>query len=209
MSGSDRIMLAAGGGALVLVAAAAWLLLVPSIGAPPLDGSGTLFVSSSGAPTPGPSADGATGIIVVDVQGGVAEPGVRELPPGARVADAIEAAGGYAADADLVAAAAINLAEPLADGAQVRVPRIGDAVAAVRTDAAAGSGGSGGATGPINLNTATPEELEALPGVGPVTVQKIVAARAEQPFASLDDAVARGVINRGQLEDIQGLATAG
>ena len=61
----------------------------------------------------------------------------------------------------------------------------------------------------VDLNTATPEELEALPGIGPVTVQKIVAARQEQPFASLDDAVQRGVINRGQLEDIQGVATAG
>jgi DNA uptake protein ComE-like DNA-binding protein len=61
----------------------------------------------------------------------------------------------------------------------------------------------------VNLNTATPEELEALPGIGPVTVQKIVAARQERPFASLEDAVQRGVINRGQLEDLQGLATAG
>ena len=63
--------------------------------------------------------------------------------------------------------------------------------------------------GLINLNTATPEELEALPGIGAVTVQKIVAARQERPFASLEDAVQRGVIHRGQLEDIQGLATAG
>ena len=61
----------------------------------------------------------------------------------------------------------------------------------------------------MNLNTATPEELEALPGIGPVTVQKIVAARQEAPFASLEDAVQRGVLNRGQLEDLQGLATAG
>ena len=81
-------------------------------------------------------------------------------------------------------------------------------------EANAAPGGSASATGagdggPVNLNTATPEELEALPGIGPVTVQKIVAARQEQPFASLDDAVQRGVINRGQLEDIQGVATAG
>ena len=62
---------------------------------------------------------------------------------------------------------------------------------------------------PLNLNAATEAQLEALPGIGPVTVQKIVAARQEQPFASLDDAVQRGVINRGQLEDIQGVATAG
>jgi competence protein ComEA len=148
---------------------------------------------------------------VVDVQGGVAEPGVRELPAGSRVADAIAAAGGYATDADLTAAAtAINLAQMLADGEQIRVPRVGDAPAVVAghpaTSAAPVTGGGGGL---VNLNTATPEELEALPGIGPVTVQKIVASRQEQPFASLDDAVQRGVINRGQLEDIRALAIAG
>ncbi len=211
MSRSDRIMLAAGGGALVLVAAAAWMLLAPSVGAPPIDTGTSLFTSSSGAPTPVASS-AASGTIVVDVQGGVAQPGIRELPAGSRVADAIEAAGGYGTDADLEAAASINLAEPLTDGAQIRVPRIGDAIAAAVASAPAGAaaGGSGGgsAGGPVNLNTATPEELEALPGIGPVTVQKIVAARAERPFASLEDAVERGIINRGQLEDLQGIATA-
>ena len=68
---------------------------------------------------------------------------------------------------------------------------------------------AGASTGLVDLNTATPEQLEALPGIGAVTVQKIVAAREEQPFASLQDAVDRGVIHRGQLEDIQGVATAG
>jgi competence protein ComEA len=208
MSRSDRILVAAGGGALVLVAVAGWMLLAPSLGAPPPSLEGSLFVSSSGAPTPGASAAGGAGPIVVDVQGGVAEPGIRELPAGSRVADAIDAAGGYGVDADLEAAAALNLAEPLADGQQVRVPRIGDAVVAAAPSAAAAAGGGSGG-GPINLNTATPEELEALPGIGPVTVQKIVAARTERPFASLEDAVTRGVINRGQLEDIQGVATAG
>jgi competence protein ComEA len=211
MSRSDRIMLAAGGGALVLVAAAAWMLLAPSLESAPPDAGATLLTSSSGAPTPASSA-GAAGTIIVDVQGGVAQPGIRELPPGSRVADAIAAAGGYGADADLEAAASLNLAEPLTDGGQIRVPRIGDAVVAAGTSApapAGGGGASGSGSGPINLNTATPEELEALPGIGPVTVQKIVAARAEKPFASLEDAVERGVINRGQLEDIQGVATAG
>ncbi len=151
--------------------------------------------------------------MVVDVQGAVVEPGVRQLPAGSRIADAIAAAGGYASDADLAAAAAtINLAQALGDGEQVRVPRIGESQVAGGGPApsgAAGTGGGGGGGGMVNLNTATPEELEALPGIGPVTVQKIVAARQEQPFASLDDAVQRGVINRGQLEDIQGVATAG
>jgi competence protein ComEA len=202
MSRSDRILVAAGGGALVLVAVAGWMLLAPSLGTPPPSTEGSQIVSSSGAPTPAGSGAHGPGPIVVDVQGGVAQPGIRELPAGSRVADAIDAAGGYGVDADLGAAAALT------DGQQVRVPRIGDAVVAAAPSApAAAGGGSGG--GPINLNTATPEELEALPGIGPVTVQKIVAARTERPFASLEDAVTRGVINRGQLEDIQGVATAG
>lgn len=214
MSRSDRIVIAAGGAALVLAAAAAWLLFAPVIatsGAAP-----TQSVPAALLPTAPPAAPGSEpATIVVDVQGAVAAPGVRELPAGSRVADAIAAAGGYGADADLAAASAsINLAQPLVDGAQVRVPRIGDAVAAAGDGGSDSGGGSGGSAsgdggGPINLNTATPEELEALPGIGPVTVQKIVAARAEQPFASLEDAVERGVLNRGQLEDIQGLATAG
>jgi competence protein ComEA len=213
MSRSDRIMLAAGGAALVLVAAAAWMLLSPTVTAMPAASDGAPFVQASAAPSarPGTVGGGST-TVVVDVQGAVAQPGVRELPAGSRIADAIDAAGGYAVDADLVAAAsAINLAEPLLDGGQVRVPRIGESVAAAPgpSGAPSGGGGTSAAGGLVNLNTATPEELEALPGIGPVTVQKIVAARQEQPFASLDDAVQRGVINRGQLEDIQGIATAG
>lgn len=216
MSRSDRIMVAAGGGALILALAAAWVLLAPVVGDTPDDpltpgGEGLAVATPVSSPTP--SAPLPT-TLVVDVQGGVAEPGVRELPAGSRVADAIAAAGGYGTDADLAAAAsAINLAQVLADGEQIHVPRVGDAPAAVAggpatsTPPVTGEGGAGG--GLVNLNTATPEELEALPGIGPVTVQKIVAARQEQPFASLDDAVQRGVINRGQLEDIRTLATAG
>jgi DNA uptake protein ComE-like DNA-binding protein len=60
----------------------------------------------------------------------------------------------------------------------------------------------------VNLNTASPEELDALPGIGPVTVDRIVDARREAPFSSLQDAVDRGVLDRGQLQEIEGLATA-
>jgi competence protein ComEA len=216
VSRSDRIMVAAGGGALLLALAAAWVLLAPVGGEAPADpltaaddGLALATPVSSVAPsTPMPTT------LVVDVQGGVAEPGVRELPAGSRVADAIAAAGGYGTDADLAAAAsAINLAQVLADGEQIHVPRVGEAPAVVAgepaTTAAPVTGGGPDGGGLVNLNTATPEELEALPGIGPVTVQKIVAARQEQPFASLDDAVQRGVINRGQLEDIRAVATAG
>ena len=214
MSRADRMLVAAGGGALVLAAAAAWMFLSPTLGdASPMESAEPFALPSKAAPVSASSASAA--IVIVDVQGGVVEPGIRELPAGSRVADAIAAAGGYAIDADLESAAeGINLAQPLVDGGQVRVPRIGDAVAAAV--AGTGSGDPGGGTtgagdggGVVNLNTATPEELEALPGIGPVTVQKIVAARQERPFASLEDAVQRGVLNRGQLVDIKGLATAG
>ena len=213
MSRSDRIMVAAGGGALILALAAAWVLFAPVEGAQTdeLAGAGdglALASPASSASVSAASAEPAT--LVVDVQGGVAEPGVRELPAGSRVADAVAAAGGYGTDADLAAAAtAINLAKVLADGEQIRVPRLGDASAAAAGDPATSSAPVTGGGGMVNLNTATPEELEALPGIGPVTVQKIVAARTERPFASLEDAVERGILNRGQLEDIQGVATAG
>lgn len=211
MSRADRMLVAAGGGALVLAAAAAWMFLSPTLGdASPMESSDPFALPSQAAVPAATPATAST--VVVDVQGGVAEPGIRELPAGSRVADAIAAAGGYAIDADLEASAnSLNLAQPLVDGGQVRVPRIGEAVAAAVPEAANGAPGMGGGTagGLVNLNTATPEELEALPGIGPVTVQKIVAARQERPFASLEDAVQRGVINRGQLEDLQGLATAG
>jgi competence protein ComEA len=222
VSRSDRIIVAAAGGSLVLALAAAWILVAPALEAGPAGRGDALFAGASARAVPsGPPGTGAATIpatIIVDIQGAVAEPGVRTLLAGARLGDAIAAAGGYGPDADLeVASRALNLAAPLADGAQVRVPRIGEAVAAVPSGGGGGGGttgdggvgGGGGAADLVDLNTATPEELEALPGIGEVTVQKIVAARQEAPFASLEDAVERGVLNRGQLEDIQGAATAG
>ena len=89
----------------------------------------------------------------------------------------------------------------LSDGAQVFVPVVGQ-VGGPGPGPSAGGGG-----GLVNLNTASPEALEALPGIGPVTVQKIVAARQERPFATLEELVERQVMNRGQLEDIRDLVT--
>ena len=213
MSRPDRIVVAAGGGALILAATAAFMLLVPTGGdASSVDDGSALLL---GTPAPAASVSASTpvvaGTIFVDVEGAVAEPGIRELPAGSRVADALAAAGGYAPDADLEAASgAINLAQPLTDGQQVHVPRLGEAQTPSAGSEPPASGGGGEPTGGlVNLNTATPEELEALPGIGAVTVQKIVAARQERPFDSLEDAVQRGVIHRGQLDDIQGVATAG
>jgi competence protein ComEA len=196
------IGLGAGGGLSIVAAAgllAATLLSGQSAVASPAP-SGSLAPFTTGASS---GATPAGEDVVVDVQGAVRQPGVVRLAAGSRVADALQAAGGYSQKADLNAAAgALNLAAILADGAQVYVPMLG-AVAG----AGAPSPGAGGGAGLVNLNTATPEELDALPGIGPVTVQKIVAARAEQPFTTLDQMVEREVIDRGQLEDIRDLVT--
>lgn len=222
MSTADRTLLAAGGIAVLVAIVAAWLILAPS---EPADDASLLVPSASGvaaaaephAQTGGNGADTtSTDEIVVDVEGGVMRPGVQRLAAGSRVADALAAAGGYSPSADLIAASRINLAQPLTDGEQVLVPVLGastadaggDGATDVEGSVAGGASGDGG-RGLVDLNTATPEELEALPGIGPVTVQKIVAARQERPFASLDEAVERDVIDRGQLEQIRDLATAG
>jgi competence protein ComEA len=194
----DRGALAAAVLGLLALAISGWLVLSPVLGAggpspEPFDVAASFPAATSEAVETPP------GEVVVDVQGGVARPGLVVLAGGARVADAIAAAGGYAPTADLVAAASvINLAAPLSDGEQVYVPLAGVA--------GGPSGGGGGEEGGlVNLNTASPEALEALPGIGPVTVQKIVAARGEAPFASLDELVERKVMNRGQLDEIRDL----
>ncbi len=207
MSRSDRIVVAIIGAAVVMALAAGFVLFTPP--AEELDSAAALLVGSASASAAPETSAVAQATIVVDVAGAVAAPGVRELPAGSRIADAIAAAGGYATDADVSAASQINLAQPLVDGQQVRVPRIGEGTGGVAAGPSGGGGGIAAEPGVVNVNTATPEELESLPGIGAVTVQKIVAARQERPFASLQDMVDRGVIHRGQLEDIMELATAG
>jgi competence protein ComEA len=145
--------------------------------------------------------------VVVDVGGAVVRPGVYRLPPGSRVGDAIVAAGGYGAGVDAALAdRQLNLAAVVRDGDEVHVPARGEAGAG---PADPGSPGSGAAAGLIDLNAATPEALDTLPGVGPATVAKIVAAREEQPFASVDDLLARKVVGPATLEKLRPLVTAG
>ena len=198
---SDRALLLTIGAAVVaaIVATGAWIAVsAPAAELPALDGPSPGAIAGLASEAAAPASD-----VVVDVEGAVITPGLHRLPAGSRLADAIEAAGGYASDVDLDAASRqLNLAAPLTDGQQVRVPRLGEAAA----PAASGDPGTAGG-GLVNLNTASPDELDALPGIGPVTVQKIVAARQEAPFVSLDDAVAREVMNAGQLEKIRDLAT--
>jgi competence protein ComEA len=127
--------------------------------------------ASGGDPTP---AAATPGVVVVDVVGAVAAPGVQRLPAGARVVDAVAAAGGATADADL---ARVNLARVLVDGEQIVVPRPGDPTPAQASQPTAGS-----AT--VDLNTASLAELDTLPDVGPVLAQRIVDRR---PYTSVDE----------------------
>jgi competence protein ComEA len=111
-------------------------------------------------------------LLVIDVAGAVRHPGVYRLRSGLRIDDAIAAAGGAKPKAQL---ATVNLAAPIADGEQIVVP--GRGVAAVAASGAPAAGSSPSA--PLDLNSATLEELENLPGIGPVTAQKILDYRQQ------------------------------
>jgi competence protein ComEA len=134
--------------------------------------------------------------LVVHVVGAVRRPGLYDFPQGARVADAVTHAGGATRRADLTL---INLAAPLADGQQIVVPRRGTATAGAAATGAAPAG-------PVHLNTATLEQLDALPGVGPVTAQKILDYRQKHgAFSSVDDLDAVSGIGPARLDTLRDL----
>jgi competence protein ComEA len=130
--------------------------------------------------------------IVVDVAGAVRRPGLYRLAPGTRIADAVALAGGATRKADI---ALVNLAAPLADGEQVVVPLRGVASAA-----------AGVPTTPVDLNSASAEQLDALPGIGPATAAKIVAFRQEHgPFHAVADLDAVPGIGPSRIDQLKGL----
>lgn len=156
---------------------------------------------SAGEPVPGTGTAEQTAVpsvLVIHVAGAVVRPGVVQVPSGSRAGDAVDAAGGTATDADL---ASVNLAAPLQDGMMVVVPRIGEpagnpppvsgpdlgaGTAGNGQNAAGSSGGgttgSGGAGSPgalLNINSASLEELDSLPRIGPVIAQRIIDWREE------------------------------
>ena len=137
-------------------------------------------------------AHAAAALLVVDVAGAVRRAGLYRLPRGSRVADAVARAGGATRRANLTL---LNLAAPLADGEQVLVP--------------AGAGGAAAAAGgnaPVDLNSATAEQLDALPGIGPATAAKIVAFREQHgPFRSTADLDAIPGIGPGRIAGLKGL----
>jgi competence protein ComEA len=158
-----------------------------------------------GDTSPAPSGD-----LVVEIVGAVRQPGVYRLPRGSRVGDLLTAAGGYGPRVDTARAEReLNLAATLSDGAQIRVPSRDDVSAGAGGGAAVASGpvASDGAT--VDLNRATKAELEALPGIGPATAQKILAARDEAPFASVDELRSRGILGEKTFEKLRSLVSVG
>lgn len=161
------------------------------------DAEGGMDADAGGA---SPGAADAPGVIVVDVDGAVARPGVVELPEGSRVADAVDAAGGLAADADTQA---LNQAALLSDGEKVYVPRVGDAAPAASSG---GGAGAAGGTAVVNINTATLDELDELPGVGPATAQAIIDEREENgPFTAPEDLMRVSGIGEKKFEKLADL----
>lgn len=143
-----------------------------------------------------PPESTAPALVVVDVAGAVARPGVVQLPAGSRVIDAILAAGGMSADAD---PAAINKAQVLRDGTRVYVPRPGE-------QTPAGTAGSPSETA-IDINRASAAELESLPGIGPTTASRIIRSREEKPFARVEELQTRGLVSARVFGDIKDLVS--
>ncbi|MEV8015679.1 ComEA family DNA-binding protein [Streptomyces sp. NPDC086554] len=175
----------------------------PSPGVPPPEGGS----QATAGPTAGSGGaaggeGGAGGGIVVDVSGKVRSPGILRLPAGSRVADALKAAGGVRPGADTDG---LNRARPLMDGEQVVVG------APVTAPAVPGAGAAAGPTGaspaaPVGLNTATAEQLDGLPGVGPVLAQHIIDYRTEHGgFRSVDELREVNGIGDRRFADLQNL----
>jgi competence protein ComEA len=175
------------------------LVLALAIGVGQGSDERSVIVPSAGASSDATAATSA--LIVVEVSGAVQRPGLVHLPAGSRIADAIAAAGGYGPSVDAAAARSLHLAQLVADGDQVRVPARGDPTPAN----GGGSHASVGQGEPVDLNSATAEQLDALPGIGPATAAKIISARTERRFASLDDVRDRKVVGAATFDKIKDL----
>ncbi len=225
---SSRLLI--GLAAAVAVGSIAWLTLSAShqpaeLTLPRADSSSAVAPNTAGAPTspnagvPGAPNAGVPAVsttsivgVVAHVVGAVNEPGVVHLAAGARVTDAVDAAGGFRGDADLER---INLASPVTDGERVYVVAVGQAavptaVGGTGASPGATSAGSGATPSIIDLNAATAEQLDALPGVGPSTASAIVDYRTKNgPFTRVEDLLDVRGIGDAKLEALRESVTVG
>ena len=151
------------------------------------------------APDTSTASVGASDRVAVHVAGHVRRPGLVRLPTGSRVHDAIRAAGGVTSGADLDA---VNLARKLVDGEQVLIPGPGDPPPPLPEGASPGT-----PTAPLDLNTATVDQLDTLPGVGEVTAGRIVAYRSAHPFTTVDELLEVPGIGQRRFDQLKDLVT--
>ena len=182
-----------------LFGAAAALVVLVILVIRHLGGGGSAAPAVTPLPAPARAKPAAAKLLVVDVAGAVRRAGLYRLRSGSRIDDAIAAAGGPTAKAQLDS---VNLAAPVADGEQIVVPTRGAAGAAAASPPAAGSSPSA----PLDLNSATLEQLEGLPGIGPVTAQKILDYRqthgAFHSVAELEGVPGIGPAHMAQLKGL-------
>ena len=174
------------------------------------DGSGSLVEPGSGDASSGKTSEGsstkasAAAEVYVDVDGAVVSPGVYRLKDGARVAQAIDAAG-LAPEADVTG---LNRASKVVDGQKIHVPTVGEQQASIAEagvdGGASASSGVSGATGLVNINTASAAELQTLSGIGPSMAQSIIDERTKNgAFASVDDLMRVSGIGEKKLAKIK------
>lgn len=142
-------------------------------------------------------------MISVDVSGAVVKPGVYQLRNGSRIEDAVLAAGGFAETANReYISKYLNMAQKLVDGSKVYVPLEGEQVSGAKNVGTVA--GAASANAQVNINIATQAELEALPGIGPVTASKIISDR---PYHAAEDLLNKKVVNKSTFEKIKDLIT--
>lgn len=189
--------------AALLVAAAAIAALLAFLLVPrPVEMTVETSAATTVAATPRASEPSAPEGFLVHVGGAVREPGIYRLAAGARVIDAVGAAGGFTSAAER---AGVNLARPLSDGEQILIPKEGEVLPA----AGAGPSGAGPSAGAkVNLNTAQSEELQTLPRVGPALAQRILDWRAEHGrFARREDLMSVSGIGEKTFAGLRDLVT--
>jgi competence protein ComEA len=214
--GAGRLL--GGAGAALVIAGLGWWLLrspaLPTEAALPVathpDDAATTTTSIGATPAAAVGTSDVPSSVLVHVAGAVTQPGVYELSAGARVADAVAAAGGATTDAD---PNALNLAAPVVDGDRIEVPVAGAArppgpEGAGHSHASVPGSNAGSASGPVDLNAATTSELDQLPGIGPATAAAIVEYREQNgPFATVDDLLDVPGIGPAKLDAVRDAVT--
>ena len=169
--------------------------LIGLLGSSP-DSNDLIFEKADSHESSSPSAS-----LVVDVEGAVVSPGVYNLPNGSRVKDALIASGGISSEADrLWVSKNLNLALKINDGAKIYIPFVGEKQSSPAQPGSSGSNSTVGIGESININSAPEKELDTLPGVGPVTAQKIIDNR---PYQALEDLVSKKVVSSKVFDNIK------